>query len=99
MNGSTRFVGFDVSKARIEVAIADEGRERARNWGAIANEAEKVRHLLDNLGPREQLLVCYEAGPTGYGLWRQLKRLGVPCIVVAPSLIATPRRSSEDRSA
>lgn len=93
MNGTTRFVGLDVSKASIAVAIADSGRERARYWGSIAYAAEKVRQLMHNLGPAEELLVCYEAGPTGYGLQRQLTRLGIQCIVVAPSLI--PKRPGE----
>src|SRR6516164_626398 len=34
-----------------------------------------------------RLTFCYEAGPTGYGLYRQIKSLGHECIVVAPSLI------------
>jgi transposase len=42
---------------------------------------------------RQQLAFCYEAGPTGYGLHRQITRLGHECIVVAPSLI--PRRPGE----
>jgi len=46
-----------------------------------------VAKLIRKLGPVEQLRCCYEAGPTGYGLYRQLTRLGVDCIVVAPSLI------------
>ena len=36
---------------------------------------------------------CYEAGPTGYGLFRQLTEMGHDTIVVAPSLI--PRRPGE----
>jgi transposase len=41
----------------------------------------------------ETVQFCYEAGPTGYGLYRQLTELGQSCIVVAPSLI--PRRVSD----
>jgi hypothetical protein len=37
------------------------------------------------------LRVCYEAGPTGYGLVREFKKAGVFCVVVAPSLVATAR--------
>ncbi len=43
--------------------------------------------LLDDLGPRGQLRVCYEAGPTGYGLSRRLNESGICCVVVAPSLV------------
>ncbi len=37
--------------------------------------------------------MCYEAGPTGYGIYRQLLHLGVACDVIAPSLI--PKRPGE----
>ena len=90
---ATRFIGLDVSKKTIAVAIADEGREKARYYGGVENTPEKVRHLMKNLGPTEELLVCYEAGPTGYGLYRQLTRMGIACMVVAPSLI--PHRAGD----
>ena len=35
----------------------------------------------------EKVRICYEAGPTGYGLYRQIITLGQECTVVAPSLI------------
>jgi len=35
----------------------------------------------------EELRVCYEAGPTGFGLCRRLRGAGIDCIVVAPSLV------------
>ncbi len=38
-------------------------------------------------GPQVELRVAYEAGPTGYALHRQLTRMDINCIVVAPSLI------------
>ena len=41
----------------------------------------------------ERLTFCYEAGPTGYGLYRQIKSLGHECVVVAPSLI--PKRPGD----
>jgi transposase len=44
-------------------------------------------------GARRALGICYEAGPTGYGLYRQLTGLGYRCTVVAPSLI--PRRPGD----
>jgi transposase len=93
MDRITRFVGLDTSKDSIAVGIADAGRERGRHWGSIENAPEKVRRLMENLGPKEELLVCYEAGPTGYGLYRQLTRMGIRCIVVAPALI--PKRPGD----
>lgn len=48
---------------------------------------------LKKLGGPEQLRVCYEAGPTGYGLMRELVERGIECIVVAPSLV--PRQGNQ----
>lgn len=93
MEGITKFVGLDVSKASIQVAVADAGRTPARRWGVVPNSPEAVRKLMAKLGTPEELMVCYEAGPTGYGLYRQLKKMGIACSVVAPSL--TPRRPGD----
>lgn len=89
MNNTTKYVGLDVSKDKIAVAIADEGREEPRYWGMIPNTPEAIRKLIKKLGDQERLLVCYEAGPTGYGIYRLLSSMGVECEVIAPSLIPT----------
>jgi len=48
----------------------------------------KIRKLFKKLGEGEcRLNVCYEAEPTGYGIYRFLTALGIECCVVAPSLI------------
>jgi transposase len=83
------YVGLDVHKATIAVAVADEGRGEVRSYGTIKNTPEAVARLVKKLGPAERLECCYEAGPCGYGLQRQLTGLGGSCIVVAPSLIPT----------
>jgi transposase len=44
-------------------------------------------------GRYAKLHFCYEAGPTGYGLYRQIRELGHECTVVAPSLI--PKKPGE----
>src|SRR3954468_13806633 len=55
---------------------------------------DAVRKLLERLSAKHgKLHVCYEAGPTGYGLYRQVIKLGHECPVVAPSLI--PRKSGD----
>lgn len=91
MKKSTRFVGFDDSKDAIQVAIADgePGRE-VREWGAIAPTPDAIAALVRRLGSPRDLRVAYEAGPCGYGIYRQLRSLGVDCVVAAPS--KTPRR-------
>jgi transposase len=83
------FVGFDTSKLRNAVAIADGGRAgEVRFFGEIENTAEATAKLVRKLaGKYERLTFCYEAGPTGYGLYRQIMGLGHACNVVAPSLV------------
>lgn len=87
MYNTTKYVGLDVSKDKISVAVADEGRSKARYIGTISYTVEAIRNLIKRLGNAEHLRFCYEAGPTGYGLYRLLKSLDVPCEVIAPSLI------------
>lgn len=89
MKNTIKYVGLDVSKEKIAVAIADEGRDAPRYWGMIPNTPESIKKLMKKLGDPEQIKVCYEAGPTGYGIYRQLLILDIECIVVAPSLIPT----------
>ncbi len=77
-NDTTVYVGLDVSKAKIAVGLADSERNgEVRYYGEIANRADAVRKLVDKLAVRhDRLCFCYEAGPTGYGLYRQLCALG-----------------------
>ena len=58
-----------------------------RSVGVIPNRPESIRRLVKQLGSPEHLRACYEAGPTGYVLYWQLTALGVPCEVVAPTLV------------
>src|SRR5829696_6712908 len=92
---SAAFVGLDTSKLKISVALAEEGRQgEVRFLGDIDHTPEAVRRLVTKLaGKYGQLLFCYEAGPTGYGLQRQIAALGHECDVIAPSLI--PKRPGE----
>jgi len=89
------FVGIDTAKAKNSVAIAEAGRQgEVRYLGEFANTPDAVAKLVRKLADRyETLHLCYEAGPTGYGLYRQILAMGHSCTVVAPSLI--PRRSGE----
>jgi transposase len=91
--GNKFFVGLDVHKDSIAVAVAEVGRETAWLVGSIANDAVKLRKLLARYGQPGQVHVVYEAGPTGYGLQRELTRRGYECQVIAPSLI--PRRPGD----
>jgi transposase len=92
IDNSEAFVAFDTSKLRNAVAIADAGRSgEVRFLGEIENTAAATAKLVRKLTAKyERVMFCYEAGPTGYGLYRQVKSLGQECVVVAPSLI--PRK-------
>lgn len=95
MSIAIKYVGLDVSKAKIAVAIADEGRDAPRFWGSIPHTKEAIRKLMQKLSGKEEvtLEVCYEAGPTGYALYRWLLEMNISCAIVAPSLI--PKRPGD----
>jgi transposase len=80
------FIGLDVAKARHAVAVAEDGRNgEVRYWGEIDADAESVRRLAAKLAKRHgKLHFCYEAGPTGYGLYRHLTQLGHRCSEMVP---------------
>ena len=89
MRKCTRFVGLDVHKDSIAVAIA-EGDKQPELHGTIRHDESSVRRLIKDLtktGRSSQLVVVYEAGPCGFGLYRLLISLGVYCEVIAPSLV------------
>lgn len=89
---STKYVGMDVHKETIAVATAKEGRGEAVYYGEIPNTAEAIRKLVKKVVSNgERVSFCYEAGPCGYEVYRQLIDLGQKCDVVAPSLI--PKKS------
>src|SRR3982074_3670741 len=92
---SEAFVAFDTSKLRNAVAIADAGRTgEIRFLGEIENTGAATAKLVRKRAAKyARLTFCYEAGPTGYGLYRQITSLGHECIVVAPSLI--PKRPGD----
>jgi len=87
MNKSLRFVGLDVHKDSITIAVAEEGREPAYVYGKILNDWEILKRALRRLGAKSSLRCCYEAGPCGYGLYRKMKEAKIECVVVAPSLV------------
>ena len=96
------YVGLDVHKDTIAVAVAPAGRESPTYVGEVANERKAIGKLADDLVGRyggEVIQFCYEAGPCGYEVYRQLKGLGFDCAVVAPSRIpkAPGERIKTDR--
>lgn len=94
MNEFSKYVGLDVHKSTIAVAVARAGRSAPEYLGEIPSTAGAVSRLLRKVSPDGEVLgVCYEAGPTGYGIYRQIVGMGHACAVVAPGLI--PRRATD----
>jgi transposase len=89
------FVGLDAHKRSINVAMLLPGEEKAIEW-QVANEPTALRRMLRRM-EREapgEVRTCYEAGPCGYALQRQITASSeASCMVVAPSLI--PVKSGE----
>lgn len=90
------YIGLDVHKASISVAIAEAGRQTPEFRGEIPNEPQAIDTLVRQLSERftgQPLLFSYEAGPCGYGVYHQVQASGHDCEVVAPTLI--PQRSGD----
>jgi len=82
-----RFLGLDVHAESIVIAVAEAGDRPAEVWKTTTNDPAAVLRKFRRLGPLSSLKVCYEAGPTGFGLQRYLREQGVDCAVIAPSLV------------
>jgi transposase len=92
MKEHSTFIGMDVHKNSIDIAIADKGRKgQVRHYGKIdgtLSALDKVVRKLVSKGNR--LHFVYEAGPCGYQIYRHLTAQGLDCDVVAPSRIPKP---------
>jgi transposase len=88
MEQGTTYVGIDAHKKDLFVALLVGTEPTPVTW-QLANEPQAVRRLVRKLerdapGP---VRVCYEAGPCGYALHRQMTTPRVSCQVIAPALI------------
>jgi transposase len=94
VNSTTTYVGMDVHQRELQVAMLRPGAMEPDQW-RLAHEPKAVarlaRKLLKETGG--DVLVCYEAGPAGFSLQRQLEAAGVRCQVIAPALI--PQRPGD----
>ncbi len=88
MSNCTTFIGLDAHKQTIIAAILLP-RCRTPEVVAFGNNPQAIRRFVTNLAKRAggPLAACYEAGPLGFDLLRQLEALGVEAKVIAPSKI------------
>ena len=82
------YLGLDVHKDSITIAPAD--KEEVRHYGKIAGKLADLDKLIKKLqknSPEIELRFCYEAGPTGYGLYRHLNKRKFKCheVVALPT--------------
>jgi len=91
MQTITLYLGLDVHKDSITIAIAEPGSKgEIRVFGTITNDIDRLDKALAHIRkahPGAILETAYEAGPCGFVIARRLKQLDVPCLVAAPSLI------------
>jgi len=95
MKEHNTFIGMDVHKNSIEIAIAEEGREgEVRSYGKIDNSLTALDKVVRKLVSKGSCLhFVYEAGPCGYQIYRHLTDKGFDCMVAAPSRI--PKQSGD----
>ncbi|EMO96012.1 transposase [Leptospira interrogans str. UI 13372] len=88
------YVGMDVHKETISFAYLTSKSKDVVKEQQIKHEETRIKKFFRKLEDEGYTVeCCYEAGVTGYPLYRYLKSLGVNCILVAPGKI--PRQSSD----
>ncbi len=92
MKEDITYVALDDSKNSLVVGIL-RPKATEPELRQFPNEPKHLRRFFTRLQREGPVATCYEAGPSGYDLYRQLTALGVPCQVMAPAL--TPRKPGE----
>ena len=96
MSASILYLGMDVHKDSITVAVFAPTGNEPRLLEKLPNETHRIRRFLERLRQDgTELRACYEASGAGYVLQRQFSAWGIHCDVIAPSLI--PTRPGEKR--
>lgn len=81
------FFGLDVDKKSVSITILDHA-QKIRSLTLPNNSAMIINYIKRHF-PHQRVVLAYEAGPTGYGLYDDLTKAGYPCLVVTPSLVPT----------
>lgn len=92
---STIYLGMDVHKDSISVAVLPEGAKTPTRVDRLSSDFQKLRRFLDRVAREGELRCCYEASGAGYVLERAMREWGYQCEVIAPSLI--PKRPGVQR--
>ena len=88
------FLGLDVHKESIDVAIAPSDSLEVRHYGTIGGDINALDKVVRRLQLEGSVLtVAYEAGPCGFEIYRYCRKKGIECLVVAPSRI--PRKPAD----
>jgi transposase len=94
MEKFSKYVGLDVHKQTIAIAVADGNNGELHFFGGIVNTPEAINKLVTQLGKAGAALsFCYEADPCGYYIRRLLRQLGFNCQFVAPTLV--PKKAGD----
>lgn len=93
MTQFSAYVGLDVHKSSISIAVAKPGQDPSTDLGIVKHLLPHLKRKLTKLGKPSEVQICYEAGPTGYGLYRWLTEQGYAVMVIAPS--KTPRKAGD----
>jgi transposase len=86
MNSNNIVVVLDVLKKTITGAEFLPGRDRISERPMIENNWAAIEKLVKRLAAKGPVVFCYEAGPCGYTLHRQITQLGYRCEIIAPGM-------------
>ena len=94
MNGLF-YVGMDVHKEKISIAVIRDNSRSIEFERQIRNEPGRIKKYFTKLQEKSaniicNIICCYEVGPTGFTLYRQLEEMKITCYVAAPSML--PRK-------
>ena len=88
------YVGMDVHKDTVSIAILRDNNMHVEYERTLRNEPGQMKKFFKKLKEKEEsILSCYEAGPTGFTLYRMLEEMEITCYVAAPTLI--PRKPGD----
>jgi transposase len=96
MNKQLAYLGIDVHKKTYNAALVRVDRNSIEFEKQISNNIFIVRKFIKELSKKYELRICYEAGCTGYQLYRKLTDTGLNCTVIAPSSL--PRKFNKRKN-